>query len=140
VVIHPGLSTGRRRRFSTGIVNQITASRTHSKRDLQEQKSSTYSRQTITTYDEKGEPHTENYRKMEGDADVEPFVIAPDIDVDLPIPPILPSPSWQKLEALNFNLSALVRFLLLDYGKGGPTAGMGEEFTEKFREQFSDFL
>jgi len=110
------------------------------KKDLQEQKSSTYSRQTITTYDEKGEPHTEIIEKSEGDADVEPFVIAPDIDVDLPIPPIAPIPELAELEALNFNLSALDTLPLAGLWQGEPDRQEWEkEFTEKFREQFSDF-
>jgi len=109
------------------------------KKDLPKERSSSYSRQSITTYDEKGEPHTEIIEKSEGDPDLEGLVMPPDVDLDA-IPEIAPIPELGELEALNFDLSQLDT--IPNLGEWYPRPDREEwekEFTKKFRERFSDF-
>ena len=109
------------------------------KKDLQKERSSTYSRQSITTYDEKGEPHTEILERSEGDLDVVVPVMPPDAFIET-MPELAPIPEWGELEGLNFDLSMLDTLPRTGEWQIGPDRQEWEkEFTEKFRERFSDF-
>ncbi len=119
------------------------------KKDLERPKSSRYSRESITTYDEKGEPHIEIIERSEADPEVGVLAIPPDNDLDLPVPEIPPFPEIPELEAhptessgqaLNFDLFALDTLRHPGLWPEGPDRQEWErEFTEKFRQRFSDF-
>jgi hypothetical protein len=124
----------------------LAAAADTTKKDLKKEKSATYSRKSVTTYDEKGEPHEEVTEEFNGDEELRPM-LAPGAYFDMPdFPPFadlapLAGLAPDSLGEMNFN------FPFPD-SLPGPSfhpqndrdwEAFGKEFTERFQERFSDF-
>ena len=115
------------------------------------EKSARYSRKTIITYDENGEPHEETVEEFEGDEELKP--IMPDFSTDFPSPPsamlppqwaesfVLPAPPLPDFEelmapfgAFNFHLDSVP-----PSRSEKDWHSFQNEFENKFREEFGDF-
>ncbi len=118
--------------------------------DRKKQKSATYSRKTITTYDANGKPHQEIVENFEGDEELKPLIdMNLAFDFDIPqspdsispvdvMPAIPPMPDFDILLSPSFNLfdgDSIPRRLRSEK----EWEEFSEAFSNRFREQFGDF-
>ncbi len=129
------------------------------KKDLKKEKSATYSRKSVTPYDEKGEPHQELTEEFSGNEDMRPMLSPLDLHIDIPalapFPAVEAIPEVEALtemapfapfapgnpEGMNFYIPFLDSLPGRSFGLQNDRdwENFGKEFTEKFRERFSDF-
>lgn len=100
--------------------------------------SATYSRQSITTYDEDGTPHEEVIEKFEGDEELRPLMTAPgSYSSAIPAIPAVPGiPSTPTIPAV-----PAIPALPFDYGYtyDGDTIPGNHFFTDEDREKWEEF-
>ncbi len=122
-------------------VNQDTTRK--EKKANKEGKSAHYSRKSVTTYDEKGQPHEEIVENFEGDEELRPL-LEKDFDTDPGLSPAfnLPLPMIPDIDEL-----------MAPFHQFGPRLdslpaprtphdweAFREEFESKFKDQFGDFF
>lgn len=116
------------------------------------EKSARYSRRSITTYDEKGQPHTEVVESYDGDEAMREAMkeaLAPMMSFDLAIPQTPPDPfdppafphmpAFEAPVPFSFDLSDTVPPQGFRYKHDKDWEEFSEAFEKKFRERFGDF-
>jgi bla regulator protein blaR1 len=110
-------------------------------------KSATYSRKSVTTLDEAGKPHEEVTEEYTGDESLKPMMgffgsnhpmpSIPEINDLFPIPPS----RIDSLDMANLFQSDMDTFppMHFSWDQEKDWENFGKEFSERFKEQFSDF-
>ena len=106
------------------------------------EKSARYSRRTITTQDENGQPHEQVVEEFEGDEDLRPWVsVAPVPNIRIPaappfpVPPVAPILPHMDFEAFSDTIPPFV----FNFTNAGDWEYVAKDFEEHFRTKFENF-
>jgi bla regulator protein blaR1 len=135
------ITTDGKTRDATTPATQVAADTVIKKNE----RSGRYSRRSVTTYDEKGQPHEEVVESYDGDEEMRE-ALAPLMAFDFAMPPVpvepfLP-PAFPDLSGFEipvppgFRLDTIPAF---HYRSGEEWKEFSRAFEKKFREHFSDF-